>query len=112
MLKVSVTQQVFAFVTLNPHCTTQQIAKHISRTVQHTSKVLYGMRMRNMLNAHGTGGRTGYSYTVTNKAVKFNTGATVVAKRTAQAQRNATLTMQAEQAIAMLQVLVKKLKVA
>jgi hypothetical protein len=112
MLTVTVTQKAYAFITLNPHTTTQRIAKHIQRTEQYTSKLLYGMRMRNMLNAHGAGGKAGYTYTVTNKAVKFNTGATVVAKRAKQRARTVTLTMQAEQAIAMLQGLIKQLKKA
>lgn len=73
----TVRQTIYSFVTLNPDCSSNDIADHIGHDLSYTSKTIHTMKLAGMLTSDKLPGTTAHAWRVTNRAVKFNTGETV-----------------------------------
>ena len=81
-MKTSIMQKMYAYITLNPGCTTTQVSEYVNRPSKYVSMWLGRAESKGQVRIvrHGVG-RTPNTWVVTNRPVKFNTGETVRAKK-------------------------------
>lgn len=91
---MTIRQRVYAFCIVNPNCTTAQVAQHINKSAQYTSKAMHGMKLANMLLSSKKQNSTEHTWRVSNKAIKFNTGESVRQAAVANATRRASVKQQ------------------
>ena len=81
-MKISLIQKMYAYITLNPGCTTSQVCQYIDRPSRYVSGWLARAEAKGQVRAVERGaGRRPTTWAVTNRPVRFNTGETVKAKK-------------------------------
>jgi hypothetical protein len=73
----TIRQTIYSFVMHNPDCLVADIAAHIGKDLQATSKTVHLMKLAGMLTSDKIEGSPAHLWRITNRAVKFNTGETL-----------------------------------
>jgi hypothetical protein len=107
----TIRQQIFSFLTINPNSVTSEVAAHIGKSDLYTVKAMNNMKTFGMLFSDKVQGEKNHTWRVSNRAVKFNTGESVLqaAKRKPKANSMAVIRFEISELKAMIAKLEKTL---